>query len=107
MNSTTVDIETAFLHSMLDEEIYMEVPKGLKISLILCKTIYGLVQSARKFDEKIVNVLKSIRFYGRKSDPCLWIMWDKKANHMMIIGIYVDDCLIIWKEKALKILLMN
>jgi hypothetical protein len=31
MTCTVVDIETAFLHGDLDEEIYMEVPKGLEI----------------------------------------------------------------------------
>jgi hypothetical protein len=76
MTSTVVDIETAFLHGDLDEEIYMEVPIGLEIEhnkkLMLKKTIYGLVQSARKFYEKLINVLKVIGFYGSKSDPCLW-----------------------------------
>jgi hypothetical protein len=28
-------------------------------------------------------------------------MWDEKVNHMIIIGIYVDDCLIIGKEKSI------
>jgi hypothetical protein len=27
-------------------------------------------------------------------------MWDKKVNHMIIIGIYVDDCLIIGKKES-------
>jgi hypothetical protein len=31
MTSTIADTETAFLHSNLDEEIYMEIPKGLTI----------------------------------------------------------------------------
>jgi hypothetical protein len=31
MTSTVVEIETAFLHGDLDEEIYMEVPKSLEI----------------------------------------------------------------------------
>jgi hypothetical protein len=52
MTCYMVDIESAFLHGNLDEEIYMEVPKGLEIEhnkkLILRKTTYGLVQSARK-----------------------------------------------------------
>jgi hypothetical protein len=28
-------------------------------------------------------------------------MWDEKVNHMIIIGIYVDNCLIIGKEKII------
>jgi hypothetical protein len=31
MTSTVVDIKTAFLYGDLDEEIYMEIPKGLEI----------------------------------------------------------------------------
>jgi hypothetical protein len=70
MTSTVVDIETAFLNGDLDEEIYMEVPKGLtKISsdkdLIIRKTNYGLVQSARNFNENLINTLKHIGFYGK------------------------------------------
>jgi hypothetical protein len=109
MTSTVVDIETAFLHGDLDEKIYMEVPKGLEIEhnkkLMLKKTIYGLVQSARKFYEKLINVLKVIGFYGSKSDPCLWTMWDEKVNHMIIIGIYVNDYLIIGKNESIDCLI--
>jgi len=75
MTSTVVDIETAFLHGDLDEEIYMDVPMGLSTDpnkkLLLRKTIYGLVQSARKFYEKLIDVLKVIGFEVSKSDPCL------------------------------------
>jgi hypothetical protein len=109
MTSTVVDIETAFLHGDLDEEIYMEVPKGLEIEqnkkLMLKKTIYGLVQSARKLYEKLINVLKVIGFYASKSDPCSWTMWDEKVNHMIIIGICVDDCLIIGKNESIDCLI--
>jgi Reverse transcriptase (RNA-dependent DNA polymerase) len=109
MTSTVVDIETAFLHGDLDEEIYMDVPLGLTTGpnkkLLLRKTIYGLVQSARKFYEKLIDVLKVIGFEGSKSDPCLWTMWDSVVNHMLIVGIYVDDCLIIGKESSVSSLL--
>jgi hypothetical protein len=101
-----VDVETALLHGDLDEEIYMKVPKGLETKnnkkLILRNTINGLVQSARKFYEELINVLKVIGFHGSKSDPCLWTMWDGKVNQMIIIGIYVDDCLIIGMEKSIN-----
>jgi hypothetical protein len=104
MTSTVVDIEIAFLN--LDKEIYMDVPMGLSIGankkLLLRKTIYRLVQSAKKFYEKLIDVLKVIGFEGRKSDPSLWKMWDSVVNHMLIIGIYVNDCLIIGKESSIS-----
>jgi hypothetical protein len=87
----------------------MEVPKGLEIEykkkLMLRKNIYGLVQSARKFYEKLINVLKVNGFHGSKSNPCLWTMWDEKVNHVIIIGIYVDDCLIIGKYESIDCLI--
>jgi hypothetical protein len=90
MTCTVVDIEKAFLQRYLDEEIYLEVPKGLTIGenekLILLKTIYGLVQRSREFYEKLINFLKVIGFYGRKFYPCLWTLWDKEVNNMIIIG---------------------
>jgi hypothetical protein len=105
MTSTVVDIDTAFLHGNLDREIYMDVPMGLSIGpnkkILLRKTIYGLVQSARKFYDKLIDVLKVIGFEGSKSDPCLWTMRDSVLNHMLIIGIYFNDCLIIGKESSI------
>jgi hypothetical protein len=83
----------------------MDVPMGLSIGLnkklLLRKTIYGLVQ----FYEKLIDVLKVIGFEGIKSDPCLWTMWDSVVNHMLIIGIYVDDCLMVGKESSISNLL--
>jgi hypothetical protein len=109
MTCSVVDIETGFLHGDLDEEIYMEVPKGIAIDenkiLILRKTIYDLIQITRKFYEKRINILRVIGFHGSKSDPCLWTMWDKKVNHIIIIGIYVNDCLVIGKEESIECLI--
>jgi hypothetical protein len=77
----------------------MEGPKGIMIGknkkLILRETIYGLVQCTRKPYEKPINVLKVIAFYESKSDPYLWTMRDKKVNHLIFIGTYVNECLII------------
>jgi hypothetical protein len=32
-------------------------------------------------------------------------MWDKKVNHRIIIGNYVNDCLIIGKEESIDCLI--
>ena len=57
----------------------MNVPEGMNSNpndcLSLTKTIYGLVQSAREFFEKLISVLKSIGFKENKSDPCLFSKW--------------------------------
>jgi len=47
-----LNVKSAFLYRQLDEEIYMEQPKGFKIHgqerkvLHLCRAIYGLKQAA-------------------------------------------------------------
>ena len=88
------DIETAFLHGDLDEEIYMEAPKGIGASddevVKLEQTIYGLVQSARQFWKKLRDILKTLGFGGGDIDPCFLYKRTDKG-----IGLYVDDLLII------------
>ena len=97
LKAKIVDVETAFLHGDLDEEIYMEAPKGIGAKedkvVILEQTIYGLVQSARQFWKKLTGILKSIGFKGGDIDPCL--LFKKTEKGLVLIGIYVDDLLII------------
>jgi Reverse transcriptase (RNA-dependent DNA polymerase) len=100
LKAKVVDTETAFLHGDLKETIYMEIPKGMKAEdnecLILNKAIYGLVQSAREFYNKLVSALKDCGFKASFVDPCLWI---KNSNHgIVLIAIYVDDCLMVRRE---------
>ena len=51
--SLIYDIDTAFLLGLLDTEIFMDCPEGMYHAddecLLLIKTIYGLVQSARLY----------------------------------------------------------
>ena len=63
------DVETAFLHGELEEEVFLKIPEGYKEYLSesgettegnylkLNKTIYGLVQSARQWWKKFCDVL--------------------------------------------------
>jgi hypothetical protein len=45
---------------------------------------------------KIISVLKSIGFNENESDPCLLLKWSE--NDILLIGIFVDDYLLIGKE---------
>ena len=63
LDSRIIDVETAFLHGDLEEEIYMDCPQGLEGGsplkcLKLEKTIYGLVQSSRMFFGKLITNLR-------------------------------------------------
>jgi hypothetical protein len=64
LEASIVNVETALLHGELQEEIYMNITEGMsydsKHCLLLIKTIYGLVQSAREFYKKLMATLKSI-----------------------------------------------
>ena len=71
LSGKMADAETAFFHEDLEEEIFIECPKGMDTEsddeiLILDKCIYELVQSARQYHKKAVAILKKIGFEGEK-----------------------------------------
>jgi hypothetical protein len=104
LTSKIIDVETAFLHGDLEEEIYMDCPDGLAHEndecLLLLQTIYGLVQSARQFFKKLVKCLKTIGFVGGVADPCL--MTKNYEKGIVMIGLYVDDCYCIGHKGAIE-----
>ena len=103
LKARIIDVETAFLHGDLKEEIFMEIPPGMEASkdecLILKKTIYELVQSARQFYVKLVEALKGCGFEGSPVDPCLWTR--NSSSGIVMMAIYVDDCLTIGTDTAI------
>ena len=104
LKALIVDVETAFLHGELEEEIYMECPPGLKASkddcCVLKKSIYGLVQAARQYFKKYISVLKSCGFTGGDVDPCL--MYRKQGDDVVYVSIHVDDALLVGTEKGIS-----
>ena len=93
-----LDVETAFLHGDLEEEIYMEQPPHFQDSThpsFVCKlkkSIYGLKQSPRMWHTKLHSHLIKIMFKRLASEPNLYIR--KYGNIFVILGVYVDDLLI-------------
>ena len=85
-----LDIKSAFLYGKLDEEIYMHLPEGNRISGKVCKlnkSIYGLKQSPRQWNERLTTFLLEYGFKPTAFDPCV-LVHDTKE---LIIAIYVDD----------------
>eukprot|EP00833_Pecoramyces_ruminatium_P002112 jgi/Orpsp1_1/1176144/evm.model.c7180000056545.1 len=71
-NIHQMDIKTAYLNAKLDEEIYMEMPEGMKQKgyCKLNRALYGLKQSGRMWNETLNKVLLKLGFKRFLSDPC-------------------------------------
>ena len=93
-----MDVDNAYLNSDLEEEIYMTVlpgypkklPKG--VVLRLEKGLYGLKQSARKWNEKFMEAMRRMGFIPIAADGCIFIR--VSLDGMTIVCLYVDDILI-------------
>ncbi len=57
-----------------------------------------LVQGARQYQKKAVEILKKIGFTGGDVDPCLYMKQSKKG--LIFIALYVDDNLIVSHQKV-------
>ena len=97
-----MDVITAYLLGLLDEEIYMIQPEGfvktgMKRNLVcrVLRSLYGLKQAARVWNQKIHTFLIKIGFVRSSADPCLYI--DTKRN--IYITIWVNDLLIAGKNQ--------
>jgi len=104
LRSLIFDVETAFLAGDLEELIYMDCPEGMEHEddecLLLIKTIYGLVQSARQYNRKFNGVLRRIGFRQCESDPCLFMRKDEAG--LCFVLTYVDDNLCVGTDEAIK-----
>ena len=94
-----MDVVTAFLNGTLDEEIYMQQPEGYvepgKEELVcrLKKSLYGLKQSPRCWNNAFKEFMLSLGFVQSDADPCVFIrvLNDKLA----IVTVHVDDLILL------------
>jgi hypothetical protein len=105
-----LDVQTAFLNGELAEEIYMEIPEGFNAIkedrrshvLKLSKSIYGLKQASRCWNEKFTAAIVEMGFTQSKADPCLFIKYAEKRP-IVIIGIFVDDCFVAAEDAEIRL----
>jgi len=73
-----LDISNAFLHGILEEEIYMTQPKGFEDPVhphFVCKlhkSLYGLKQSPRAWFHRLSTALLSLGFHSSQVNPFLF-----------------------------------
>lgn len=102
---TQMDAVTAYLNGTLEEEIFMVQPAGYEDGTEKCcklkKSIYGLKQAGRVWNEILDKVLKNYGLIRSKMDQCIYYSIAK--NDILILTIYVDDILIFTNNGAFKI----
>ena len=98
-----MDVCTAYLNADVDYKIYMQQPTGyIKDKSKVCllrKSLYGLKQSAKLWNETIHYFLISCNFVRSSADQCLYI---KKENRgIILIILWVDDIVIVTNNNCL------
>jgi hypothetical protein len=98
------DVKTAFLHAPVEEDIYVsqaigfESVKNPNYVYKLKKSLYGLQQSPRNFYNLVEKCLKESGLSCSRMEDC--IFYRKNGNMYTILGIYVDDFLMISNDKV-------
>ena len=92
-----MDVNNAFLHGDLEEEVYMKLPPGFRHShpnkvCRLRKSLYGLKQAPRCWFKKLSDALLKFGFIQSYDDYSLFC-YSRKGIQLCVL-IYVDDLLI-------------
>jgi len=92
-----LNINNAFLHGYIDEEVYMYPPAGYTKALPgqvykLQRSLYGLKQASRQWNLELTKFLTGKGFVQSKSDYSLF-SWHH-SDHYIFVLVYVDDLLI-------------
>ena len=92
-----MDVQTAFHHGKLNEDIYMLQPEGFvepRLEHLVCKlnkSLYGLKQSPRCWNSVLHEYLILLGFKRSDADPCVYV---DNSDSLMYIAVYVDDLII-------------
>ncbi|CAH9129165.1 unnamed protein product [Cuscuta epithymum] len=92
-----LDVNNAFLHGDLSEDVYMRIPQGFSKNndtrvCKLQKSLYGLRQASRNWYKKFTQALTGVGFRQSKADHSLFIF--RQGTIYTFVLIYVDDVLL-------------
>ena len=98
-----LDVQNAFLHGVLEEDVYTRQPPGFESKSApsnvckLDKALYGLKQAPRAWYSRLCHKMQALGFVPSKSDTSMFIY--KKSNTCVFVLIYVDDIIVASSSK--------
>jgi histone deacetylase 1/2 len=94
-----LDVQNAFLHGLLEEEVYMRQPPGFvdqtrpQHLCRLTKAIYGLKQAPRAWHARLASALLAHGFVPSKADTSQFLF--QRSSVTMYLLVYVDDIILL------------
>ena len=94
-----MDVKTAFLNGVVEEEVYVEYPLGFETHdtdsnvCRLNKSLYGLKQTSKTWYERIDGFLSNLDFTKSKADSNLY--YKVEEDNPVILLLYVDYLFVI------------
>jgi hypothetical protein len=102
-----MDVKTAFLNGIIEEEVYIEQPKGFETFdreshvCILKRSLYGLKQAPCAWYTRIDSYFTGLGFTKSEADENLYqIVVEGK---ILIIVLYVDDLILTGDEQLIHL----
>jgi hypothetical protein len=99
-----MDVKTAFLNEVIEEEVYIEQPQGFEVGdkethvCRLRRALYGLKQAPRAWYSRIDNYLREMGFQRSEVDPNLYFLTGEVP---LILVLYVDDLFLTGDEQLI------
>ncbi|KAL0449636.1 UNVERIFIED_CONTAM: Retrovirus-related Pol polyprotein from transposon TNT 1-94 [Sesamum latifolium] len=87
-----LDINDAFLHGYMDEDLYMDPPEGYVVEPdLVCKlerSLYGLKQASQQWNLEFTQNLEAYGFVQLPNDHCLFTMGSDTGKLFLLVYVY-------------------
>jgi len=106
-----LDVQNAFLHGILEEEVYMRQPpgyaskEGANLVCKLDKALYGLKQAPRAWYARLCGKLEALGFVPSKADTSLF--YYRTGKYTMFVLVYVDDIIVASSSQEATVALLK